>query len=66
MSITDSLLLGNSAPMQQVKMLIQQVAQSNAPVLILGESGTGKELVGKALHQESNHCKHSYVPAKFV
>ena len=62
MSITDSLLLGNSAPMQQVKLLIQQVAQSNASVLILGESGTGKELVAKALHQESSRCEHSYVP----
>jgi sigma-54 specific flagellar transcriptional regulator A len=62
MSITDSLLLGNSAPMQQVKLLIQQVAQSNASVLILGESGTGKELVAKALHQESSRCDHAYVP----
>ena len=48
--------------MQQVKLLIQQVAQSNASVLILGESGTGKELVAKALHQESSRCEHSYVP----
>jgi sigma-54 specific flagellar transcriptional regulator A len=62
MSITDSLLLGNSAPMQQVKRLIQQVAQSNASVLILGESGTGKELVAKALHQESTRCEYAYVP----
>jgi sigma-54 specific flagellar transcriptional regulator A len=62
MSITDSLLLGNSPPMQQVKLLIQQVAQSKASVLILGESGTGKELVAKALHQESSRCEHSYVP----
>jgi len=62
MSITDSLLLGNSAPMLQVKLLIQQVAQSSASVLILGESGTGKELVAKALHQESTRCEHSYVP----
>ena len=62
MSVTDSLLLGNSAPMQQVKLLIQQVAQSNASVLILGESGTGKELVAKALHQESSRCEHAYVP----
>jgi sigma-54 specific flagellar transcriptional regulator A len=62
MSITDSLLLGNSLPMQQVKLLIQQVAQSNASVLILGESGTGKELVAKALHQESSRCEHAYVP----
>ena len=62
MSITDSLLLGNSLPMQQVKLLIQQVAQSNASVLILGESGTGKELVAKALHQESSRCEYAYVP----
>ena len=62
MSITDSLLLGNSLPMQQVKLLIQQVAQSNASVLILGESGTGKELVAKALHQESSRREHAYVP----
>jgi sigma-54 specific flagellar transcriptional regulator A len=62
MSITDSLLLGNSVPMQQVKLLIQQVAQSNASVLIFGESGTGKELVAKALHQESSRCNYSYVP----
>ena len=62
MLITDSLLLGNSPPMQQVKLLIQQVAQSNASVLILGESGTGKELVAKALHQESSRCDYSYVP----
>jgi DNA-binding NtrC family response regulator len=66
MSITDSLLLGNSPPMQQVKLLIQQVAQSNASVLILGESGTVKELVAKALYQESNPCKHSHVLAKLV
>ncbi len=62
MSITDSLLLGNSAPMQQVKHLIQQVARSNASVLILGESGTGKELVAQAIHQESPRSDFAYVP----
>ena len=59
---TDALLLGNSVPMQQVKLLIKQVAKSNASVLILGESGTGKELVAKALHQESERRAYSYVP----
>ena len=59
---TDALLLGNSVPMQQVKLLIQQVAKSSASVLILGESGTGKELVAKALHQESERRAYSYVP----
>jgi len=62
MTITDSLLLGHSASMQQVKRLIMQVANSNASVLIIGESGTGKELVAKALHQESSRRNYSYVP----
>jgi DNA-binding NtrC family response regulator len=52
--------------MQQVKLLIQQVAQSNASLLILGESATGKELVTKTFHQKSSRCKLSYVPEKFV
>ena len=52
--------------MQQVKLLIQQVAQSNASLLILGESATGKALVAKALYQESNPCKLSHVPTKLV
>jgi transcriptional regulator with GAF, ATPase, and Fis domain len=36
-----------------VRLLIRQVARTQATVLIQGESGTGKELVARALHQES-------------
>ena len=62
MSPIDTLLLGNSPAMQQVKQLIQQVARSSASVLVLGESGTGKELVAQAIHQESERHKGTYVP----
>jgi len=62
MSPIDTLLLGNSPAMQQVKQLIQQVARSSASVLVLGESGTGKELVAQAIHQESDRHKGTYVP----
>ena len=62
MSSIDTLLLGNSPAMQQVKQLIQQVARSSASVLVLGESGTGKELVAQAIHQESDRHKGTYVP----
>ena len=44
-------ILGRSAPMLKLLDLIDNVATSEAPVLIQGESGTGKELVALAIHQ---------------
>ncbi len=46
-------IIGQSMAMRQVMELVEQVAPTEANVLILGESGTGKELIARALHEES-------------
>jgi len=53
MTMTDVALIGDSAPMQRLRMLVATVAPTRIPVLIEGETGTGKELVAALLHRES-------------
>jgi DNA-binding NtrC family response regulator len=46
-------IIGNSPEIHRVITAVQQVAPTQATVLILGETGTGKELVARAIHQAS-------------
>jgi transcriptional regulator with GAF, ATPase, and Fis domain len=46
-------ILGTSASIRQIEEQIEQVAPTDASVLILGESGTGKELVAREIHRRS-------------
>jgi DNA-binding NtrC family response regulator len=46
-------IIGNSAPIQEVLIKIEQMAPVTSTVLIEGESGTGKELVARAIHDLS-------------
>jgi len=46
-------ILGESAPIQEVLVKIEQMAPVTSTVLIEGESGTGKELVAKGIHDLS-------------
>src|SRR5881394_2431487 len=46
-------ILGESPPIQEVLVKIEQIAPVTSTVLIEGESGTGKELVARAVHDLS-------------
>jgi DNA-binding NtrC family response regulator len=63
--ITDRyILIGNSAPMQEVYKLIGSISttSNHTSVLILGESGTGKELVARTIHNAGPHAQEPFVP----
>ena len=56
-----SQMIGESAPMLQVKDMISKVAPTNARVLITGENGTGKELVARQLHELSPRSHSPFI-----
>ena len=55
-------MVGQSNAMQGIRRLIEQVAGTDASVLILGESGTGKEVAARNLHYLSNRSDKPFVP----
>ena len=48
--------------MAQVIKLAQQIAPSDASVLITGESGTGKEVLARYVHARSNRARGPFIP----
>ena len=55
-------LVGTSRKVQQVRQLMEQVADKDVSVLITGESGTGKEVVARNLHYHSSRRDKPFVP----
>jgi formate hydrogenlyase transcriptional activator len=54
-------IISESKTFHKVLKQIEQVAATDATVLILGESGTGKELIARAVHNISNRSKRPLV-----
>jgi two-component system response regulator AtoC len=51
----------NSLRMKAIKEMIDQVADTDATVLVWGESGVGKELVARAIHECSPRRERAFV-----
>jgi two-component system response regulator HydG len=54
-------LVGNSPAMRAVIQRLQQIAPTDATVLVLGETGTGKDLVAHAIHRNSRRKEKRFV-----
>ena len=55
------MLFGTSPKMEEVKITIEQVADTTATVLIRGESGTGKEVVARMVYAQSARREKPFV-----
>jgi len=54
-------VIGGARSMQNIYEIIENVAQSDASILILGESGTGKEVIANAIHYKSRRATKPFI-----
>jgi len=54
-------IVGESSAIQNIKMMIDRVAPTDARVLITGENGSGKELVARQLHEKGERANGPFV-----
>lgn len=54
-------ILGSSAALRRMIMLVDRVAPTETTVLITGETGTGKELIAQGIHQNSRRANGPFI-----
>lgn len=57
----DSIIIGSSPIISELKRLIVQVASSNVSVVLTGPSGVGKEVAARAIHKMSDRANQPFV-----
>lgn len=56
-----SMYWGNSPGMQQLRLLVEKTAVTDANILITGENGTGKEMLAREIHALSSRHLQSMI-----
>ncbi|MBM3627503.1 MAG: sigma-54-dependent Fis family transcriptional regulator [Alphaproteobacteria bacterium] len=54
-------LIARSPELKRVVAVVDRVAQSDAPVLVIGETGTGKEVIARHVHRASRRASGPFV-----
>ena len=54
-------IIGDSAPLQELRHAIAKFARSQAPVFVRGDSGTGKELVARQIHAQGSRVSGDFI-----
>jgi Nif-specific regulatory protein len=57
----DTLIVGESPPIQALRATVRRIADTDLAVLLLGENGTGKEVVARSIHFGSRRRKHPFI-----
>jgi two-component system, NtrC family, response regulator AtoC len=57
----ERVLISHSPSMRKVRALVERIADTDVPVLLLGESGTGKEVIAREVHARSNRRNRPFI-----
>jgi len=54
-------LISTSPAMRRARALVERIADTDVPVLLLGESGTGKEVIAREIHARSQRRSKPFI-----
>lgn len=60
-ALGNDIAIGHGREMREILQILDRVADSDAPILLLGETGTGKSMLAKRIHERSVRGEHPFL-----